>query len=105
MRTNTEEVMEKIEYEYAVWRNYTYALSYAELLGRAYEIAFKRALFQKIGAEINSLGNDILNIMAARKDFIGFAYTIGKDNKLLLMENEQINDKVFEKLMQQIIYA
>ena len=94
--------LEKIEFEYSKWSNFIYAGSVSEAMSRAFEIAYKRALYQRLKDEYMNFTDIELRMLMKRKNVIDYIYLKLKDRKRIRLINEDILDEDF-KLIKEII--
>ncbi len=92
-------IIEKIEYEYLKWSNFIYAGSVSDCMARSFEIAFKRAFYQKIKEKCNDLSADAKEVIMQRKNYIDYVYLKCKDNQCLNLKNEIISDEDFSMII------
>jgi len=97
-----DNILEKLEYEYSKWSNFIYAGSVSDCMSRSFEIAFKRALYQKLKETVIDFNDDEVRIAMQRKNLIDYIYLKLKDNKCLILENEYISDENFKKIKELI---
>jgi len=94
-----DSILEKIEYEYLKWSNFVYAGSVAECMSRAFEIAFKRAFYQKLKEKHKDLDVLYQEFIMQRKNYIDFIYLKCKDVGYLPLANETISDDEFDRII------
>lgn len=99
-----DSLLEKLEYEYSKWSNFIFAGSVSEAMSRAFEIAYKRALYQRLKEEAFEFSDDELRFLMCRKNLIDYIYLkLKDDNHKIRLVDEQILEEDFE-LIKQIIF-
>jgi len=97
-----DSVLEKLEFEYSKWSNFIYAGSVSEAMTRAFEIAYKRALYQRLKDECMNFNDNELRMLMNRKNVIDYIYLKLKDKKNIRLDNEKILDEDF-RLIREIL--
>ena len=97
-----DSVLEKLEFEYSKWSNIIYAGSVSEAMTRAFEIAYKRALYQRLKDECMNFNDNELRMLMNRKNVIDYIYLKLKDKKNIRLDNEKILDEDF-RLIREIL--
>lgn len=92
-------IIEKIDYEYLKWSNFIYAGSISDCMSRSFEIAFKRAFYQKLKEKYADLDNAVKEVIMQRKDYLDFVYLRCKDNQCLNIQNEIISEEDFDVMV------
>lgn len=90
-----DSLLEKLEFEYSKWSNFIYAGSVSEAMSRAFELAYKRALYQKLKDEYINFNDSELRILMNRKNLIDYIYLKLKDRKCLRLDSEKISEEDF----------
>lgn len=98
-----DNLLEKLEYEYSKWSNFVYAGSVSEAMSRAFELAYKRALYQKLKDEYMNYTDSEIKMLMNRKDVMNYIYLKLKDRKCLRLDNEKIPEEDF-KIIKELIF-
>lgn len=98
-----DNLLEKLEFEYSKWSNFVYAGSVSEAMSRAFELAYKRALYQKLKDEYINYTDSEMRMLMNRKNIIDYIYLKLKDRKCLRLDNEKIPEEDF-KIIKELIF-
>lgn len=98
-----DNLLEKLEFEYSKWSNFVYAGSVSEAMTRAFELAYKRALYQKLKDEYMNYTDSEMKMLMKRKNIIDYIYLKLKDRKCLRLDNEKIPEEDF-KIIRELIF-
>lgn len=101
-----ETLKEKIDFEYKVFLEMLKALSRTEIISRAFEIAYKEALYRRLldSLKTNSIAESTYKYMLLSESTLDQMYLSAKSNNLLKLENGDVPDYVWENILKAVMF-
>lgn len=101
-----ENLKEKIDFEYKVFLELLKASSRTEIISRAFEIAYKEALYRRLldSLKTNLIAEATYKYMLLSESTLDQMYLSAKSNNLLKLENGVIPDTVWENILKAVMF-
>ena len=98
----------KIDFEYNIFLHFLNAQSRPDIVSRAYEIAFKLAVYRRLVKAIDDGGlkedSEFYSKMMSSENILDQLYLSAKSKGCLSLDNGDISDKVWNSLIKAVLF-